>query len=176
MINILGGLNTLVSLEEVIVFHNYVIWKQKKSSCTFGSMYLTNQQTAQKMAKSWAQVHVSFSGVTGSSTFFFWFLYHSAYFYVLPLGLWPGPAWSSDRCQSLGNSERIEVASSYLQLLFSLITSKTRFQMLWDSQRIVSAVSFYSQHYPEYCEQKIRCAFIGRMTTVFLFCIFFRLI
>lgn len=127
VINILGGLHTLVSLEEVIVFHNHVIWKQKKSSCTFGSMYLTNQQTTQKMAKSWGPSScVIFWGVTGSSTFFFWFLYHSAYFYVLPLGFWPDPAWSSDRCQSHGHSERTEVASftfvhsfpSYFQALY----------------------------------------------------------
>lgn len=62
VINILGGLNTLVSLEEVIVFHNHVILKQKKSSCTFGSMYLTYQQTTQKMAKGWGP----------SSCFIFW--------------------------------------------------------------------------------------------------------
>lgn len=55
VINILGGLNALVSLEEVILCHNHVILKQKKSSCTFGSMYLTDQQTTQKTAKGWGQ-------------------------------------------------------------------------------------------------------------------------
>ena len=54
--------------------------------------------------------------------------------------------------------------------------SKTRSKTLWNSQQVVFAVSIHSQHCLEYCEQKNRCAFPRRITTVLLLCVSFMLI
>lgn len=58
------------------------------------------------------------------NSLFIWSLCHSVCFYFLPLGLRSSPACSSDRCQSLGSSEKVEMVCkcshffpSYLQAL-----------------------------------------------------------